>query len=787
MSRKAKRRLRISIVVAVVVIAAGILGVRGTLRRGLPQISGTLEIPGLVGAVTVTRDEEGVPHITAENAHDLFFAQGFVQAQDRLFQMDLSRRQASGRLSEVYGAQALGTDKRFRILGLRRAAEASWPLYTGESAAALKSFSDGVNAFIAMNENKLSVEFFLNGYKPEPWTPVDSLVIGKYMSHTLAGGRWENQAFRLYLLENFSEEEALELFPENTNLPDEPLIIGSLSIANVFLADTLFEPSAQNTDDIGSNNWVVSGAKTASGKPLLSGDPHMALATPSVWYQMHLQGGAYDVSGVTMCGVPGIILGHNKQIAWGVTNTMPSVQDLYIEMINPNNPRQYLYGSEWLDLIEIPEPIRIRGGRVEDFTVLVTRHGPIISDLTRVSEDGLVYALQWTALQPSLELEAILNMDRAADWASFEKALEDFDSPMQNFVFADSSGTIAFKANGKLPIRGNGGDGLLPARGWTAEHEWVGYVPFDELPRIVNSPEGFIASANNKVINDYPYHISHDWVQPFRQRRIVEYLVSRNDLTADDMRTLQADVLDLHAKEMLPIMIAGVESMPLTERQLQALAVLKAWDFQFTAEQAAPLLFAHWFQNTIEVIFEDRFTSEMIPLFRMGRNVMDSLLRRAHNGETSLWVEAQGGFGTVLLAALERTIAQAEKTQGKNMAAWQWGRFHQVDFTHQISNLLIMRPVFNPRGRQPSPGANTTVRFAGWNRNGLNNTGAGWRFVFDFATPDYALHLVAPGQSGHPLSPYYHRQFDRWIAGELYRTYTAGFTGEVLTLKPLKP
>lgn len=764
--------------VALALIAAGVVTL--ILRRGLPQVAGELKAPGLQAQVTVTRDEEGVPHILAQNEHDLFFAQGYVQAQDRLFQMDLSRRQASGRLSEIFGEMALDTDKRFRTLGLRRAAELSLPTYSSEGMEIIQAFCDGVNAYIAANQNNLSSEFLLNQYKPEPWTPLDCLTIGKYMSYDL-GGHWEKQAFRQYLLKNFPEAEALELFPENVDPAGAPLIItASATIADRFLSEAN-RPDEWN----GSNNWVVSGSKTESGQPLLSNDPHLSIASPSVWYQMHLQAGDIDVSGVIFGGAPGIIVGHNAHIAWGVTNTGPDVQDLFIEKLNPDNPHQYLYKDQWVDAAVIPEPILIKGGRVEPFEVLETRHGPVISELSQTGEDGTVYALQWTALQPSTEIEGMLAMDAATDWASFEKALEKFEAPTQNFVFACDDGTIAYKANGKIPIRANGGTGLLPVPGWDGEHEWIGYIPFDELPSVVNPPAGFIATANHKVIgDDYPYHISHEWSQAYRQQRIVDVLSAKDKLTVADMQALQGDVLDLHAQEMTPVFAQGLQGAGLTERQQKALDLLTAWDYQTTVDQAGPLVFGLWFERLCDVIFEDRISSEAAGLFSGRRYAVDGLLRREHAGNPSLWITAKGGLQSVLLASLDRALDQIEAAQGKDMSKWTWGAFHQVEFTHPLSSVSLIKPIFNAEGRKASPGTNTTVRAASWNSSGLNNHGASWRFVRDFSTPEFAYHIVAPGESGHPLSPYYHKQFDRWIAGEQYKTYVSGYTGKTLTLQP---
>lgn len=776
---RARRIFRIALIALLVFILVVGGGVYALARRGLPKIAGTVSIPGLSEQVSVVRDEEGVPHITAENLHDLYMAQGYVHAQDRLFQMDLSRRQASGRLSEIFGSRAIETDKVFRTLGLRRAAEISWPTYDKESAALIEAYCDGVNAFIEQNKGGLSIEFLLNGYTPEPWTPIDTLTIGKYMSHDLAG-HWESQAFRQYLLDSFPEAEALELFPESTDPADSPYIIKSTaSVADYFVSASLAKPDEWN----GSNNWVVAGSKTESGLPIVSNDPHLSIASPSVWYQNHLTAGDLNVSGVIFAGAPGVIVGHNEHVAWGVTNTGPDVQDLYIEKLNPENPRQYLYMDEWLDAEIASEDILVKGGEVIPFEVMITRHGPVLSDLADTGEDFTVYALRWTALDPSREIQAVFAMNAATDWASFEKALESFHSPTQNFVFADDSGTIAYKANGLIPIRKNG-TGLLPAPGWTDEYEWIGFIPFDELPRIVNPAEGYIATANHKVIGEeYPYHISNNWSQPHRQQRIAEVLEGLTNITAADMQALQGDVKDLHAQEVLPILAAAIQAPD--ERQQNALSLLLGWDFETTEEKAEPLIFNLWFMHLGDVIFEDRISEEAGSLFQ-GRNyIIDGLLRIENEGGKSIWIDKKGCLTAVATESLNRALDQIESMQGKDMAKWSWGRFHQVGFVHPLSSVAILKPLFGPEGQKASPGTNTTVRAASYNRSGLNNHGASWRMVRDFAEPAYAYHIVAPGISGHPLSPYYHKQFDRWIEGGYYQTYIDGSQGgKELILKP---
>ncbi len=774
--RRARKVVFIILSVIIVLVLGALLAIHFFFAQGMPRYEGKLTLPALDAPVSVVYDAEGVPHITAESVHDLYIAQGYVQAQDRMFQMDLSRRQASGRLSEVFGQQAVEQDKMFRVLGLRRAAEKSLPEYSKDALDALSWYCEGVNAYLA--EGRLPSEFTLAGYKPEPWTPLDCLTIAKYMAHDL-GGHWESQAFRQYLLENFTEEEAYELFPSYPETA--PYIIGQeMNVLPGFVTAAETEANLWN----GSNNWVVSGEKSASGMPIVSNDPHLSIATPSVWIQMHLKAGDLNVSGVIFGGIPGIIVGHNQYCAWGVTNTSPDVQDLYIEKQNPDNPYEFLYMDKWEKASVFQEDILVKGGEVIPFGVVETRHGPVISDLAQSSEAGTVYSLKWTALDATREMDAVLLMNRAKNWEEFEKALEYFQVPTQNFVFADVDGTIAYKANGLIPIRK--GDGLLPVPGWTDEYEWTGFIPWDELPCVVNPASGYVATANNKVISDdYPYHISHIWSQPYREMRIKEVLESQATFTVQDMEALQNDVVDLHAKEFLPLFQQALAQADLSERQAAALNILAGWDFDTGTDAAAPLIFNLWYDQISPYIFGDALPEDVRGLFEGRSQTTDALLRKAIQTGEGIWISKVGGIENVLLTTLDRALDQIESLQGKDMAKWQWGKYHRVGFVHPLSSISLLKPFFNSEGMLASSGSNVTVRAASYrNRDGLNNHGASWRFIIDLADTTKALQIVAPGQSGHVKSPYYHKQIQLWLDGGHYVTETEDVKGRTLTLVP---
>ncbi|TYS59627.1 penicillin acylase family protein [Sutcliffiella horikoshii] len=768
-----KRRWQVTISVALIILLLAIVAVgylSWLLNKSVPQTEGTIEVNGLIEVVSVYRDEAGIPHIEAENQHDLFFAQGYVTAQDRIFQMDLSRRQASGMLSEVVGKQALDRDKFFRTLGLRRAAEKSLDYYSEEARKALASYAEGVNQYIkqAKAANTLPIEFTIMGYEPEEWTDLDSITIGKYMAFDL-GGHWEGQAFRHHLIQNFPEDKALELFPSYPE--DDPSIIQAVKDSTIDIGES-FAGAVIPHEFNGSNNWVVSGEKTESGFPLLADDPHLGLATPSIWYETHLQSPEINVSGVIFAGIPGIILGRNETISWGVTNVGPDVQDLYIEKRNPDNKHEFLYNDKWEPAEIIEEKIFIKDEEAQDYEVVVTRHGPIMSEFAHYEDTNTALAMKWTALEPSTELEAVLKFSKATNWEEFKEALTFFHTPAQNFVFASTDGTIAYRANGLIPIRKKG-DSLLPVPGWTDEYEWEGYIPWDELPTVVNPTEGYIATANYKVMGEeYPYHISNIWAQPYRQQRIQDVLESKEKLNVDDMMQLQFDHYNLQAEEFVPILLKNTDISNLREIDREALETFENWDFTDSTDLAAPLLFHFWMEEIANLLFNNDISEDVLKLFEGKGNVVDQLIREAHQGKEGIWITEKGGLQNVLQESLTNAVDRASNFQGEKPANWKWGEVHAAEFSHPLSAVNPLHLLFNRKGALPMRGSRVTVGAAGWNsETGKVNHGAAWRTVVDMKNPLESYNVVGPGQSGHVMSPWYHDQMDDWTEGRYHQTF----------------
>ncbi|ARF70270.1 penicillin acylase family protein [Paenibacillus larvae subsp. pulvifaciens] len=738
-------------------------------RSSLPVIEGKLELEGLQQTVSVWRDVNGVPHIEARNEHDLYVAQGYVTAQDRLFQMDMMRRTASGQLSEVMGEQTLERDKFFRAFSLRRAAEASLDAYSADAKNVLEWYAQGVNQYIhqAKASGSLPVEFRLLGYKPNDWELVDSLVIGKYMAYDL-GRHWARQAFRYQLAQRVSPEMALELFP---SYPEGgPLIIQAMKdhpidLRAMFAAAVIPDPSS------GSNNWVISGKKSASGKPMLANDPHLKLGTPSIWYETHLQAEDLNVSGVVFAGIPGIILGHNQHLAWGVTNLNPDVQDLYIEKRNPDNPNEFEYMGKWEPAKLYNEEIKVKGKPAVSYQVAVTRHGPIISEFAEDNRQDLALALRWTALEPTKELEAFQRFGKTRNWEEFKEALSYFEAPAQNFVFASNDGTIAYRANGKIPIRSSG-NSQVPVPGWTGEYEWTGYIPREELPTSVNPSKGYIATANNKVIDDkYPYYITNSWSEPYRAARIQQVLESKEILEVEDLKKLQFDRRNLLAEEFLERLLAALrKNDSLRPIDQNAADLLQAWNKDDDAEQGAPLIFSFWIRQLEDVIFKPEVTDDLMELFENKANVRNSLLQKAIAGKPAPWIDDKGGFQKVAMRSFQLAVDQAVSLQGSDPEKWQWGRFHQIKFAHPLSTVKPLGLLFNAKAVSMG-GSKVTVGMAEWDaKTGEVNLGGAWRTVIDLADPLKSFNIVGPGQSGQLLSPWYHDQVEAWTTGKYHET-----------------
>ncbi len=772
------RKVLIIILAIVGVLALVLAGAFLFLRSSAATATGgALEVAGLQSTVTVQRDENGVPHIYADNAHDLFFAQGYVQAQDRLFQMDFQRRVGTGTLSEVLGEATLETDQFLRTLGTGRAAAEDLAVLDAETVAHLQAYADGVNAFIAANPDKLPIEFRILGYTPQPWQPLHTLVWGKMMAWSL-GGNWESELMNARLIEALGAEQAAEVM---TRYPqDGPFIIPpevkSFAGLEQFDMDRVWAVKRMlRTADpgVGSNNWVVAGSRTTTGLPLLANDPHLGMQIPSVWYANGLHGGGFDVVGVVFPGVPGVVIGHNNRIAWGVTNLGPDVQDLFIEKINPDNPNQYEFQGQWLDMQVIEEPIVVKG-REEPLiqTVRITRHGPIMNDVSGdIGEDAPPLAMQWTALQGTPLSQAILRYDRAQNWDEFRAALQDFAAPSQNFVYADVDGNIGYQAPGWIPIRANG-DGTVPVPGWTGEYEWTGFIPYEELPFVYNPAVGYVATANNQVVPDsYPYLISKDWAAPYRAQRIVELIESTPQLSPADFAAIQGNVHPVPADIFTPL-LGQIDLSGSPAAVQQALAAVLAWDRRMAADQAEPLIFEQFLKLLTQETIGDEISAaggeELSEDFLSGfrNNSTQTLERLAGEPDSPWWddvrtaeVETQAA---IVARAFTLAVEQLQAVHGDDPGRWRWGDVHWTNFDHLVfASVSPLDGIFNRS--IPAMGSGFTVNAAGADYDTFTmNSGASFRQIVDLSNLAGTQFIYTTGQSGDVFSPHYADMVEPW-------------------------
>src|SRR5271165_5318887 len=592
----ARRRGRVGLRILASCAALGLVAAGGLyfyLRSSLPQTSGRIAVTGPKATIHIARDADGVPTITAQRDEEAAFGLGFVHAQDRLFQMELMRRYASGRLAEIFGSAALPIDRQMRILGLYRAAQDEIPALSAELNRALSAYAAGVNAFLSSRRGALPLEFRLLRFSPEPWREADSLAWGKLMALQISGN-YRGELQRAYMARSIAPADFAFLYPGYPK--DGPRTLAAMlpMYHGLGLGALLDALPAVVGPRYTSNNWVVDGKHSASGKPLLANDPHLDFGAPGPWYLARLRTPSGVIAGATAAGVPLVVIGHNNHIAWGFTTTTADVEDLFIEKLDPKDPTHYLTpdGSVAFDLRH--EMILVNGGAPVDLVVRATRHGPVLSDSlpTGTADPGYVLALSATFLQPQdRSAQAVWDANRANDWTSFRQAWRNFVGPIQNIVYADDGGTIGFLAPGLVPIRKKG-EGWMPAPGWTGDYDWVGFIRFDALPAETNPPSGRFVSANNKIVPDsYPYFISRDWDWPDRAERINALLDATPVQTSATSAAIQADTLSLEAKHLVPLM---TQIFPADAISRQALDLLRQWDFRMDRDKVAPLLFTAW-------------------------------------------------------------------------------------------------------------------------------------------------------------------------------------------------
>ena len=822
-----------------------------------PVSNKTSPVAGLRASVTIRRDERGIPHITAANEDDLYFAQGYVTAQDRLWQMDLLRRTARGELAEIFGQAVLEDDKRRRTYGFTRIAAASLATATPPVRAALEAYARGVNAYIASLDGsagkKLPLEFLILQYQPRAWTPIDSLALAKNFDEVLST-TWPTDLLRA-LLADLPAEQREFLLPSSSAL--DVIVVGNdrapqkksavqmpaalpqsktvrdaigRELANVLAAQerarALFGYAVPGMN--ASNNWVLSGQRTVSGKPLLANDPHLAPSAPSIWHMVHLQAPGLNVAGVTAAGSPGVIIGHNEQIAWGLTNLGPDVQDLYLEKFTGAGGRTYLTPTGPREAEVRQEEIKVRKSPTDPSTnsvmheVTVTRHGPVILDRA-----GARYALRWTALDASGNaMEGFYKLNRARDWNEFCAALREYRGATQNFVYADTKGHIGYYGAGLIPIR-KSGDGSTPYDGATDAGEWTSFIPFERLPHSYDPPSGMIVTANSRVAGfDYPHHLTHNWAAPYRARRIYELLQATPKHTADTFRRIQGDTYSIFGKTFADHVLAigrsitaeredkivgaglvparslrhsragtspaptsfftvkSVNQVDALEQFRQSSKQIAAWDGNLNPDSPVGPLMAE-----MENAFRQRILTAALGPERARQYAWDAhylWMNQLLTARPAAWLPKEfKNYGELILACYADARAALTKRIGADEAQWTWGRYTQARFPHPLAIVpfigqQFLIPPFPESGTGGRPGATVNV-----------GDGVSMRFIADLSNWDHTQQGIALGESGDPQSKHWSDQLSDWRAVTpralpFNSTAVAAAAREMLIMMPAK-
>lgn len=734
-----------------------------TAAARVPATSGSVKA-AVCRPVEIERDKFGIPHIYARNEADLFFGFGYAMAQDRLFQLDWLRRKGAGGLAEILGNDGLSHDVLARTIGLNRIAAAEWDRLPDETRRLLDAFSKGINALIEESGDNLPIEFALLDYRPEPWRPLDCLVI-------------ENE-FRWYLTGRFPVIAIPELARRH---------LGDGALYRAFLSAESDDESILRTGDyeqargnvqplgfavgepdaaLGSNNWVVDGRRTASGKPTVASDPHIAFEAVSCWYEAHLQGGAFDVAGCAYVGMPAILIGRNRRMAWGITNNICSQRDLYQEKTSPDHPGCFLFEGQWQPCRELTELVHVRGFGPLTKRIAFSHNGPIVSEILPppANQTGPV-SLKWLGAYHGGWLTALLDMNRAGDCEAFREALRPWHVPAFSVVFGDVDGKIGYQATGRIPLRKHWERGYRP--GWDAEHQWQGLVPFEGMPGIDNPSRGFIVTANNRVAaDDFPYPLSGTWASGHRARRIRERLEPETGLGRDNHRDLQQDAVSLRAVALLPHLCATLESDP-DGQVRRVVPVLKCWDGCCDPDLVAPAVFNVFFVDWCQRVAAERFRDDAAEFLAGGIEGLAADLLQADR--CGWFAEREGQAGgrpeSFIRETFRGTLRRLAARFGNDPSTWTWGRLHRLDLRHVLAARGDLGELLNQTGVGVRGDA-TTVCNTGRGPDFEAASGAGYRMICDLGESPAGLWAVdSQSQSGHPGSRHYGDQFQDWQAG----------------------
>lgn len=764
-------------------------------------------LTGLNGTATVRFDKYAVPHISAESDADLYYAAGYITASERMWQMEVNRLAGQGRLAEFMGPEALDYDKLLRTIGFHRLSNQLSEYIDPNTLEKVQHYVDGVNAYIeqASANDNLPLEYTLLDFEPEPWTLEHSLAIIRLMGWEL-NKAWHLDIVMGSLIEELGERKVQDIFPNYPEEAPEIMRSGSARFADQMLP-------VMNTDlnlrkylgmpgtHVGSNSWVISGDLSVTGKPILANDPHLGFTQPSKFYEIHLKGPGINVAGVALPGAPGVVIGHNEHIAWGLTNVMADDADFYLEQIDEDNPYLYFYRGQWTGMDSRVERITVRGLGIDSITVRETHRGPIISDIHPLGEyTDRAISMEWTGHEMSDELTAIDQINRATNWDEFSDAVETFHVPGQNIIYADTAGNIGYRPAVKLPNRRRG-EGSYPVPGDVNSYDWTGFIEPSDLPYLYNPPEDYIANANNEMIDDsrYRYHVSNLYEPPSRINRILELLNARESHSVKNFQEYQADYISPHARKVSAYFVRAFEETDIEDRYVQeAVNWLDRWDYSMDTESIPASIFNVSFNRLIHNLYKDEMGDTL--LYHFVKTAATPVLSTSWLLEhpLNLWWDnvLSEGFESrdvILRKSLIDAVDWLRENYGRSMVNWQWGMMHQVTFPHLIGQGSRLAEIVMDLNVGPFEvgGAGTTINNGEFSYQAPyeNILGPATRKIVDLSNTDNALSVIYSGQSGHPTSPHYKDQTKLWLNGE-YHTLPLSdegverITRRVLVLQP---
>ena len=778
-----KKILKIISLIIVLLLIGGYFSIQNIKKSGLPDYNKNVKIAGLTDEVTVYRDQNGIPHIYAQNERDLYIVTGYIEAQDRLWQMDLLRRVTQGRLSEIFGNKLVDTDVTLRKLRIPDNAQKLLPTLDKKVSKPLQYFAEGVNQYIQDNQNNLPFEFKILGYKPETWKPEHSLNLVGFMAWNLELG-YKLEATYNAIKNKVDEAHFKKLLP-NFELQNDFVYRDFNPDAQKHITDTSLVASLDRINQIspdiftGSNNWAVTGKKSTTGKPIFSNDMHLGLDIPGIWSRMHQNiKGKLNVTGVVLPGEPFVIAGHNNDIAWGMTNVMLDGTDFYIETINPENETQYQLNGEWKSMLVKKEKIFIKGeAEPVEKTLYFTHRGPVFTNFNKTEVKPV--SMHWIGNEPSYEINALYAFNRAKNWTEFKKAAIGFQSVSQNIAYADTKGNIGIQMTGRLPKRVAPGYLFLP--GNTDKYDWKGYVPYDSLPFEYNPTRGFVSSANNRSIDPkkFDYYITEWYDLPYRIKRIRQMLTAKEKLSIEDFRLMNYDHHSVQADEMTPIYLKHLAiAKNLSEQEKKGIQILKDWNNIYTKNASAPLIFEQLYRNMTKNITQDELGATNYKNLNNMLLSTEYLMRDIFANETSIWCDdistqdKKETFQNMIVKSFKETIKQLTNEYGsfENM---KWGNIHHLKLQHPIGKMKIMDWAFDLNRTHQAPGnSNTVSPFSILAIGDYDSTfGASEKHIFNTANWDQSKSILPTGISGIPASEFYCNQTEKYVKGEVLPDY----------------